>query len=170
MFGWHVLEVDKGRHNIPMPAPGPWTLQVRFMQVARGSAGPVGTYSLAVTGEWWGEGEIVAVALLCCCFITVLMLWVAGFLLPDDKIVNEADVKVNTSVSWNGSYGSAHPAVYNGRSCVLKVRFRAWVMPGVPKVMQLSPLWHIRAALVWPSPSPPADAYTGCLISIIFLV
>ena len=54
VFGWHVLEVDKGRHNIPMPAPGPWTLQVRL--VARGVAGPVGTYSLAVTGESCGFG------------------------------------------------------------------------------------------------------------------
>ncbi len=49
------------------------------------------------------------------------MLGVPGFVLPDDKIVNEADVAVDTSVSWNGSYGSAHPAVYNGRTCVLKV-------------------------------------------------
>ncbi len=51
MFGWHALGEDQGRHNIPMPAPGPWTLQVRF--VARGVAGPVGTYNLVVTGEWW---------------------------------------------------------------------------------------------------------------------
>jgi hypothetical protein len=53
VFGWHALGEDQGRHNIPMPAPGPWTLQVRF--VARGVAGPVGTYSLVVTGEWWAR-------------------------------------------------------------------------------------------------------------------
>ncbi len=55
VFGWHVQAKDQGRHNIPiMPAPGPWTLKVRF--VALGVAGPVGTYSLAVTGESRGFG------------------------------------------------------------------------------------------------------------------
>ncbi len=63
VFGWHVLEAGQGRHNIPMPAPGPWTLQVRL--VARGVVGPVGTYNLAVTGEWWCQR--VFVACLCCC-------------------------------------------------------------------------------------------------------
>ncbi len=56
VFGWHVLEEDQGRHNIPMPAPqaDPWTLQVRF--VVRGVADPVGAYNLAVTGESRGFG------------------------------------------------------------------------------------------------------------------
>jgi hypothetical protein len=45
--------------------------------------------------------------------------------LPADKIVDEADVTVDTSVCWYWDYGCAHPAVYNGRTCVLKVRIWA---------------------------------------------
>jgi hypothetical protein len=137
VFGWYVLEEDQGRHNIPMPAPGPWTLQVRF--VARGEAGPVGAYSLAVTGEWWGKGSCTSPPVFLWhsrCGNRAhlgLMLGVPGFVLPDDKIVNEADVAVDTSVSWNGCYGSAHPAVHNGRTCVLKVRFpTSPVQAGLP--------------------------------------
>ncbi len=48
VFGWHQLEADQGRHNVPMPAPGDWTLQVRRSQ------GPVTTFLLRVAGRWAG--------------------------------------------------------------------------------------------------------------------
>jgi hypothetical protein len=46
----------------------------------------------------------------------------AGFAIPDGKVVADGDVTVDSSVTWKGSYGSAHPAQYRGRACVVKVR------------------------------------------------
>jgi hypothetical protein len=62
LFGWHALGGWDSRFGtviIPMPGPGTWTLQVRHMAwrgAGRVVVGPVGTYSLAVTGESRGSG------------------------------------------------------------------------------------------------------------------
>ena len=45
----------------------------------------------------------------------------AGLRLPPHKVLNEGDLVVDTTSGRSGSSGTAYPASYRGRACVLKV-------------------------------------------------